>query len=192
METMKKIILYLVLLLILSCDGKEIYFEQPQPANSEMENIFPKALQGKYIVDSTSINDSIKFHLIINELTYDYGADDGSSGEKGQLSDSLILKKHKSHYILNYKEEEGWHAIVISTQNIDKFSAHLIGGAMDAYEVEEIEKLKKTTNVKEVLYSSGNGNVDYYLINPTPKEFKKMVKKKIMFSQAATFTRVNK
>ena len=187
---MKKLILFWVLLLIIGCDGKEIYFEQPQPANSEMENIFPKALQGKYIVDGRSKNDSIKFHLIINELTYYSGADDGSSGEKGQLSDSLILKKHKSHYILNYKEEEGWHAIVISTQNIDKFSAHLIGGAMDAYEVEEIEKLKKTTKVKEVLYSSGN--VDYYLINPTPKEFKKMVKKKIMFSQAATFTRVNK
>ena len=88
------------------------------------------------------------------------------------------------------KEEEGWHVIVISIQNIDKFAGHLIGGAMDAYEVEEIENLKKTTKVKEVLFS--NGNIDYYLINPTPKEFKKMVKKKIMFSEAATFTRVNK
>ena len=187
---MKKLILFLVLLLIIGCDGKEVYFDQPQPANSEMENIFPAALQGIYIVDSASIDDSIKFHLIINELTYDYGPDDSRGNEKGQLSDSLILKKHKSHYILNYKEEEGWHAVVITTQSIGKISAHLIGGAMDAYEVEEIEKFKKTTKVKEVLFNSGN--VDYYLISPTPKEFNKMVKKKIMFSQAATFTRVNK
>jgi len=187
---MKKILLYLVLLLIMSCHGAMIYFEQPQPANSEIENIFPTALQGKYINNSSSINDSIKFHLILNELTFDYGADYGGFNEKVQLSDSLILKKHKSHYILNIKEEKGWLVMVISIQNIDKFAAHHIGGRMDAYEVEEIEKFKKTTKVKEVFY--GNGNLVYYLINPTPKEFKKMVKKKIMFSGTHTFTRVNK
>jgi len=174
---MKKIILYLVLLLIICCDGKEIYFEQPQPANSEREKIFPKAIQGIY-------NDDDDKSLIINELTCVY-VDDTILDMEGQLYDSLILKKYKSHYILNQKGDEGWIVWVIYIKNIDKFAVQSIGGAMDAYEVEDVEKLKNLTTVKEVFYD--NGVTDYYLINPTPKEFKKMVKKKIMFSEAWTF-----
>lgn len=64
---MKVIILYLGLLLIISSCGPMIYFEQPQPANSKMENVFPEALQGMYNDDSNNVP------LIINELTYEYG-----------------------------------------------------------------------------------------------------------------------
>ena len=179
---MKKIILYLVLLLIIGCDGAEIYFESPQPANSEREKIFPTALQGIY-------NDDDDGSLIINELTCVY-RDDTILDMEGQLYDSLILKKYKSHYILNQTGEEGWIVWVIYIKNIDKFAVQSIGGAMDAYEVEDVEKLKNLTTVNEIFNS--NGHIDYYLINPTQKEFKRLVKKKIMFSEKVTFKRVNK
>lgn len=180
---MKKIILYLVLLLIISSCGPFIYFEQAQPANSEMENIFPKALQGIYNDDANNVP------LIIDELTCEYGNDNNTIGEKAQLSDSLILKKYKSHYILNLKDEEGWYVMVLSIQNFDKLVVDFIGGDDEAEAVEEIEKLKNLTTVNEIFRSSGK--INYYLINPTQKEFKRMLKKN-MFSGKMTFTRVNK
>ncbi len=184
METIKKIILYLVLSLIISSCGPFIFFEQPQPANSEIENIFPKALQGIYNDDANNVL------FTINELTCDYGNDTFDMwNEKDQLSESLILKKYKSHYILNYLEERGWYVMVISIQNSDKLEIHFIGGDDGAEAVEEIGKLKNLTTVNEIFRS--NGQIDYYLINPTQKEFKRMLKKN-MFSGKMTFTRVNK
>jgi hypothetical protein len=180
---MKKLILYLGILLTVSSCGPFIFFEQPQPASSEMENIFPKALQGIYNDDANNVP------LIINELTCEYGNDTFDMWkEKGQLSDSLILKKNKSYYFLNLLEERGWYVMVISIQNFDKLEIYFIGGDDEAVAVEEIEKLKNLTKVNEIFNSSGG--IDHYLINPTQKELKKMLKKN-MFSGKMTFTRVN-
>ena len=79
--------------------------------------------------------------------------------------------------------------MVLSIQNIDKFVVDFIGGDDEAEAVEEIEKLKNLTTVNEIFRSSGK--INYYLINPTQKKFKRMLKKN-MFSGKMTFTRVNK
>jgi len=109
-------------MLITSSCGPLVCFEQPQPANNEMEYIFPKAMQGIYNDDLNSLP------LIIDELTCEYGNGNFIPGIiEGQLSDSLVLQKHKPYYILNLKDGKGWHVIVISLQNID-LAVHSING----------------------------------------------------------------
>lgn len=177
---MKVIILYLGLLLIISSCGPMIYFEQPQPANSKMENVFPEALQGMYNDDSNNVP------LIINELTYEYGDTSSFFGiSKSLLSDSLILIKHQSYYMLNGLSENGWYVMAISIRNIDTLVVHFTDGE----DLGEVEKLKKITSVKEIFDS--NGNIDYYLINPTQKQFESMLQEKL-FSGEMIFTRVIK
>ena len=179
---MKVIILYLGLLLIISSCGPFIFFEKPQPADSNMENIFPEALQGKYVDRYNS------FSLNVNELTCEYIDIDSSSlfgNKKVGLSDSLILKKHNPYYILNLGKENLYHVFVISIKNIDT----LVVNSIDGEDLEEVEKLKKITPVKERFNS--NGNSHYYIINPTKKQFESMLQKN-MFSGEMIFTRVNK
>jgi len=184
---MKKIILYLGLLISIGSCGPNIYFEQSQPINIEKESIFPKSLQGIYIDDK---NDD--FILIIDELTCEYrnkkvkGVDIlGSFSKKGQLSDSIILKNHEDHYFLNLKGDNEWYVIFISVQEGKKLTANFLDGENE----DKVEKLKKITPVKEIF--DINGDIDRFVINPTSIELEKMLKRK-MFSGEMTFTKQQK
>lgn len=175
-----KVIILLSLLLIISSCGPVIYFEQPQPANTKLENVFPEALQGLYNDNANNVP------LTINELTYEYGDSSSFFGiSKSLLSDSLILVKHQTYYLLNGLSEKGWYVLAISIKNNDT----LVVRFTDGEDLGEVEKLKKITSVKEIFDS--NGNIDYYLINPTQKQFESMLREN-MFSGEMIFTRVKK
>ena len=177
---MKVIILNLGLMLILSSCGPSIYFEQPQPTKGKKEEIFPKAWQGKYID-----NNNKGCFLNIYELTLEYIDNDYYFDTiKASLSDSLILKQQKPYYILNALGFNGWEVMAITIKNdtlLVKFT--------DGEHLEEVEKLKKITPVKKIVDSTGR--IDYYLINPTQRQFESMLKKK-MFPGEMIFTIVNK
>jgi hypothetical protein len=167
---MKKLLLYLVLwATICSCD---LAFEQPQPRNIEKEDIFPRTMQG--------IWDSDGDELIISELTYAYTG--GLFDMNGHLSDSVILKYHKNYYYLNIKEYEKnyWYVFVIYIQDDNKLQIY----PLDSNDI-EVEKLNEMTKVREVF--KDNGDLDYYLINPTITELETM--QEILNLDFQTFTR---
>lgn len=167
---MKELLLYLVLwATICSCD---LAFEQPQPRNIEKEDIFPRTMQG--------IWDSDGDELIISELTYDYSG--GLFDMNGHLSDSVILKYHKNSYYLNIKEYDRnyWYVYVISIQDDNNLQIY----PLNTDDI-DLEKLNEITNVKEIF--EDNGELDYYLINPTIIEFETMQENMVL--DFLTFTR---
>ena len=118
--------------------------------------------------------------LAISESTFEYTG--GLFDLEGHLSDSVILKYHKNYYYLNIKEYEEtyWHVLAISIQDDNNLQVYPL------YSDDiEIEKLNEITKVREVF--KDNGDLDYYLINPTIIELETMQKNLIL--DFMTFTR---
>ena len=173
---MKKVFIYLGLLAAIS-SCLPVYFEQPQPAGIEAEKIFPEKLQGTYF------NEGFKDILIIEELRYGFGHEGNTFKEEGQLSDSLILKKYKKNYFLNYKKDSLWNVRVISKKKNFKLSNLTMPEESQA----KVKKLKLITPVKEIYDSTGE--ISSYIINPTKKELEKMLRED-MFHELGAFIKI--
>jgi hypothetical protein len=99
------VIISISLLTLGSC--KEITFSEPQPAGIKKLQSVPIALIGKYIVtDESTMSDTVIIYQDSFEIRDSTGVENTS--EKSILSDSLVLKKFKDHYFINFLEENRW------------------------------------------------------------------------------------
>ena len=180
---MKKVFIYLGLLAAIS-SCLPVYFEQPQPAGIEAEKIFPKKLQGVYFEEGNDIT------IKIDELTFEYGNED-TILNRGQLSDSLILKKYKKYFFLNLKNDDLWSVYVVSKKNDIKLLCLTIPDLPEENQRKEkkLEKLGKITVVKEI--PDSDGDVHGYAINPTKKELETLLREK-MFVEEWTLKEIEK
>ena len=176
----KNIVLFFLFfsLIVFISSCVEVKFEQPQPAGTEAEKVFPADLQGTYIDEN---NDT----LIVNDVTYRFGTGKTIFNGGGELSENLILKKYKKYYFLSEKNDSLWNIIVVKLKNKNDLKVFIIDGENK----EKIEELKKITNVKEIFNS--DGEIDSYIINPSKKELKRMLRKKI-FTEIGTFKKISK
>jgi len=159
-KLMKNIILIIVAFSALSCN--EILFVNPQPLNENILNSFPKVLQGVYI------DVKHKDTITISKRKIVFKTKDSSFYLNEELSKNLILKKLNNITIINYKRGDFWQVLIFD--KVDK----------DIYVVKSlnIEANKKN---KEVLAKITNlkSTDSLILINPTAKEFDKIIKKEL-------------
>jgi len=124
--------------------------------------------------DSIPTNKGIRFTITADTLHYRIKLNLSKF-----LSDSLVIKKHKGLLILNKKEKEEnyWKVYLIEKLNNDDLRLSTIGN----FKTEETPNQKiKYDGVLEDFYSITRFqkiDTSKYLINPTYKEFKKLLKK---------------
>jgi hypothetical protein len=158
------ILLIITALAIQSC--VEIKFEEPQPKGIKNLEIFPEEFQGQYLLgdkDTLEIfKDGIK---VLNDTTLEK--------DEFVISDQFIIREWKRNYFINIKEKEDsvWTLVVFKPTKKD---FNLRNFSFKSDDLKKIKKLKKITETKEV--KNKDGAVDYYLINPSRRELKKILK----------------
>lgn len=178
---MKKLILLLATALVLtSCSA--VKFEEPQPASAASIPEFPAKMLGTYISEE---NDT----LYIEKKHFKYLVKEEGHGDEGSVEGELaphssVLKKVRNTYILNLKDEQGWDVFPFK---IFRNKMILYYEAMDTESEQLILNLQKTSNVQEI--KTEDGKFDHYLINPSAKEFRKLLKKNL-FSEKIVFRKV--
>ena len=209
---MKKIILILVLLIVLtSCkkadapacdDCLAFYFENPQPDNDSELTAFPSKFRGLYMNDdSTFIR--IEEDRILREYFYTNiihkKALDSLKDDYNIINGKLVIKDFKAEYNLKPKGD----SILLMRKMIDtlfrfslnqkakRIDGQLILSRKDSifwnvqflsiekhaikfknfYEKEDLKKLDSVTQIKSKMLDSTS-----YLIKPTRREFKNILK----------------
>jgi len=173
---MKQLLFFLVLV-FLAASCVDVKFEQAQPAGKNALKKFPKKLQGIY---TDGDNDTL---LTINEFSYEYEDEIISLSTDTDLSESNILKKFGRYYLLNIEEDDLWMCFAAELQKKEKLVLYSIDGSKE----ETVNKLKMLTAVKES--KNTDGDVDVYIVNPSRRELKKMLKEGV-FSDEEVYYKV--
>jgi hypothetical protein len=174
--------LLLVLALLYSCD---VYYSTPQPSWIKNEKVVPEKLRGNYLSykgfngsghskDKAGPQDTARISekRIFIDNDWDF-----------TLSDSVLLRTYQHKYFLNLfdVERKSWVVIMGKIEN-DKIIYYTI----TSDDKEMIGRLKGITQVK-----NSEPNLSDYYINPSRKEFRKMLKSDL-FAPVDTLFRLNK
>jgi hypothetical protein len=173
---MKKLILFLTTAVLLSsCTA--VKFEEPQPAAAPSLSEFPAKMNGLFVS-----NEDDTLHIERNFFRFSSGPE--VNFEAGLSSSNAVLKKVKRNYILSLEDENGWDVfpLRISGKKITVRYANLEGRSEQL-----ILDLQKSSSVKEI--RTENGKIDHYLIRPTEKEFRRLLRKKL-FSEKIVFRKI--
>jgi len=152
----------------------EVRFEEPQPKGIENLDVFPEAFQGLYLLgdmDTLEVSrEDIKIH--------NYKApekDNLALLEKDSytISEQFVIRKWKKNFYINIKEKEDsvWTLLVLKSSKKETGAASL---TLKEKDTEKINKLKKITKVKEIRHD--DGGLAYFLVNPSRRELKKILK----------------
>jgi hypothetical protein len=166
-------------LILTSCN--DFYFKNPQPLHGKALKAIPKELIGSYleIKDSGTGNNHHRDALVITENSYDLKVSDDTMGEKkmsGTLaSGKVVLKKMDDFYVLSQKVENPlnssrdsvWEAYILEYKNNVLTLYNLASEERNL----KVDSVKRITSVKE----QQEGDKKYYLINPSNKQFKKLL-----------------
>lgn len=174
---MKKLILFvLTAFLFISCTA--VKFENPQPTAAPSLSEFPEKMHGTFVSDS---DDTLEFSQ--NHFRYSSGTE--VNLESKLSPESAVLKKANNTYILSLKDEQGWDVFPMKLGR-NKITIYYANLDPDAEQL--ILDLKNTSPVHEI--RNEEGKFDHYLIDPSEKEFKKLLRKKL-FSEEIVFKRLN-
>jgi len=158
-------------------DSKYIYpevFEKYIPTDKLDSLINIKIVGDLLYDDSVPTTKGIKFTITSDTLHYRIRLNLFKS-----LSDSLVLKKHKGVLILSEKEENKnyWNVYIIEKLKNNNLKLSAIGN----FKTEKTthQKIKFDGNLEDFYSITDFQEIDTakYLINPTDKEFKKLLKK---------------
>jgi len=161
LHCMRWLLLFTCLKVLVSCT--EISFKEPQPKNVKILKSFPSSLRGKYIIpeDSSTRNPDT---LIISKQWYRISG--GSEKEdwlnRGNLSDSLVLKKYKGYYFLNFWIEKQW---VIRTFRQEK-NGNIILMDINLSNDKTLQNLKTELH-PEIIKDESN---TFYQVDPLPQD----------------------
>lgn len=178
-------ILTLLISIIFISSCSEVRFSQPQPQNGKALNEFPKQFTGKYL---SADGDT----LVINSKCFHYIDEE----DKKLCSDSVTLKKKGGVYILSCKElmisgvdmkRDGWEVLPFELVE-DTLVVYFLNTTTKDVSVETISKLEDILDIEKKL--NDDGKVEYYYIDPTIKQFEKMLSSQC-FSVAEKFIRIN-
>ncbi|HHH53102.1 MAG TPA: hypothetical protein ENK91_05545 [Bacteroidetes bacterium] len=189
---MKSSVFYFFLLLFFaSCSP--VLFETIDFVKDNTLEFIPIELRGKYI---SSDGD----YLTLSDRILDMGYD--SINGKRQMDTlkrgSFEIAKFEDYYLL-CKKDDGFWSIVPLLLNRNKLNVYYIDE--DEYAENNLKDIKDENKKKEIFFSRLNkitpvkkiykesGKIDYYLINPTKKQFKKLLYKGF-FSKIDELTRI--
>jgi hypothetical protein len=145
------------LLCFASCT--EISFTEPQPKGIKKFKTFPASLQGMYIIPEEG---QIPDTLIITKKYFEVRSNrQNEPNDKGVLSDSLVLKKYKDYYFLNFLEKQKWTLRVFTQQK----GGHLVLYNIELSNDSTLAHLKKELRPEQ----QKDGDNTYYHIYPSPE-----------------------
>ena len=156
-------------MLLASC--KEVSFVVPQPEGVARLKEIPLALQGHYL-SYDEITGEASDTLIIESWGYHFKdkKDDDWLGS-GHLSDSLVVKRYKDYYFVNFKSGNQW-VLRLVRQNPSGGIAFLsIDIQDDARRKDILKKISKETTIKEI----HRGEDTFYQISPTPAQLMRLI-----------------
>lgn len=155
---MKHILGLLFLVLLQSC--VEVGFRNPQPQKGKELDKIPSEIIAFY-TEQGKDSDEDGFSLA------DLG---GEIDETGELSNNSVLKYWKGRYFFNQKKDSLWFIIMIVPEEDKTYSTFKMDGGNE----KTVATLKQITDVREIY--SESGELELVIIDPSPSQFKKIVK----------------
>jgi hypothetical protein len=170
---MKTLLCIFSVLCLVSCN--EVSFPTHQPKGITPLKAFPKELRGYYL---TTEGDSIQDTIQIEERSY-RTLDGKPNSEKSwldaaEISDSLVVKKYKGLYFINFKENNEWLLRILKRDKKGNLTFMMMA-INDSEKVKSLSELEKELPVQVIELSD---NEKYYRIDPTPKQLMSLIKKK--------------
>jgi hypothetical protein len=161
---MDKLFAVIFILSFTAC--KEISYKEPQPKGKRALSEIPRELRGSYLLVEENGNNQDT--LIVTKNGY-YFTNDST---KGELSDSLVLKKYQGYYFFNDNENPEWLLRVVKKESNGDLSYMY----MDPGEKSFHEFLYSLN--KEIKIDSFEVDNDMlYQIDPNPKQLIGLIKK---------------
>jgi hypothetical protein len=154
---MHRLFVAILILSLFAC--KEISFKEPQPKGKKSLSKMPDELLGNYLVIEK--NGEGKDTLVVTKKGY-YIPSDSS---KGELGDSLVLKKYKGYYFFNDNENPEWLLRVIKREANGDLSYMLLDPAEKTFN-EFLLSLNKEIEIDSIEVD----NEKLYQIDPEPNE----------------------
>ena len=163
--------IFIGFLFITSCI--EVKFEESQPAGIAKLDKFPVDLMGKYINQDgdTLIIEPTVISLLNRKSKCD------RLFEQDSLSESILLKKWHNKYFLNINEDQLWTCVLVEPAK----KGDLIVSLIDAESETVLENITRFTDMKTI-YTEDQEPL-YYLVNPSDKELKALIKNGIFSYQ---------
>jgi len=162
---MHRLLAAILFLTLFAC--KEISFKEPQPKGKKSLSQVPRELLGHYLVIEEKGDDS-KDTLVVTEKGY-YIPSDSS---KGELGDSLVLRKYKGYYFINDNENPEWLLRVVKREPNGDLSYMLMEPAEQSFN-EFLLSLNKEIEIDSVEVN----NEKLYQIDPSPKTLLSLIEK---------------
>jgi len=147
---------------LLACT--EISYKEPQPKRIKSLESVPEKLHGSYLWDGDTV------------IFFDKGFRVKDKKEDVlYLSDSIVLKKYKNHYFVNYREGFEWRLRILKPlKNGDLMFLEMENVPEDEAERKIfIEKLSAVTPVIETSIDSSK----HYIIDPSAKKLYALISK---------------
>jgi len=178
---MKKFVLYLfVSFLFFSCVSVE--FTQPQPVGAKNLDAFPPEMQGKYYSsESDTFEIGANFYKVVS--TKDDDAMLKTNIDRAFLSDSLILRKYGSQFLLNANEDGNWVVSILEMKNKNIAIGYIVGSSEELTQKLDFIKKKKIARDED-------GKIDKIILTPSKKEFKMLIKKNV-FEESLVLERID-
>lgn len=191
---MKKTILYLIAVFMITTSCHDFYFKSPQPQQGKELKTIPDELIGTYIEKSSdSLNDDTRDPLIITRNSYDLKTSDPDTKDmkvSGTLEPGkVVLKKLDDYYVLsqkvenplNNKHDSVWEVYLLKYSDNELMLYNLASEEREP----KVDSVKGITRVQE----ETEGSDKIYLLNPNKKQFKKLISNDL-FKKVGDFEKV--
>lgn len=161
---MSKLFIAFLFLTITAC--KEVSFKEPQPRGKRALLEIPNELRGKYLLVET--DGSTKDTLIVTKNQY-YIIGDSTRGE---LGDSLVLKKYKGYYFFNDNENPEWLLRVVKKEPNGDLTYMFMDTEEKSFN-DFLIKLNDEIKIDSIVVNDKK----LYQIDPSPKQLIALIKK---------------
>lgn len=166
-----------VIFTLQACTG--VYFESPQPKNSNSISNFDKSIQGHF---SSCDSDT----LVITD-TKILLKDKSSNNNEGLINDNVILRQLNNYLVINIKDsvksQPVWQVMLIQFAS-DSLKLICTDLPVDSIKV----RLKGITPFKEI--KNNEGKTTDFLIDPDSSDFRKLIQKGL-FNKTLSFKRIS-
>jgi hypothetical protein len=176
---MQRLLAAILILSLLAC--KEISFKEPQPKGKKSLSQVPRELLGRYLVVEDGKGGNSKDTLVVTEKGY-YVPSDSS---KGELGDSLVLKKYKGYYFFNDNENPEWLLRVVKRAPNGDLSFMLMEPTEKSF-----NEFLLALNEEIEIDSVDVDNQKLYQIDPSPKKLISLIEKGF-FKKTMTLKKIN-
>lgn len=155
--------------LLLSSCSANVVFEDPMPRHAELQKDIPTQFHGTWM-DENDERWIVESAGILKD------------GELLKNDAKTQIRTEDDHMFINFRDDKGWELYVTQVD----------GNTMDVYTIELsddrlFKKLNRLTDL-EVTYGE-DGSRTLIKLNPTNREFRKMVRRK-MFSYQGSLSRI--